>query len=380
MKYVAKTLYGLEGVLTKELESLGAQNIRSANRAVTFTGNKALLYKVNYCSRAALSYLKIISEFKISSKEDLYKNVYDIDWSEIMDQYSTFSVVPVVSSRLFTHTGYPGLVVKDAIADYFRNKYGRRPTVDAEDPTIVINLHIANEQVTISADSSVVPLYKRGYRVHQGIAPLNEVLAAGILMLSGWDSSISFLDPMCGSGTILIEAGLIANRIPAGKFRKRFGFTKWRDFDEKLFNKVKDDEDNQVVKSNVVITGSDISEQAVSQSTENIRSAGLSDLISVSQVDFRDVRPVGEEGILVFNPPYGHRLNPDETITLYKMIGTSLKHNFPGHTAWILTSGKENLNSIGLKPVSKYALFNGALECILSGYELYKGTRKQTGD
>jgi putative N6-adenine-specific DNA methylase len=378
MKYVAKTLYGLENVLAKELESLGAEHVKPLNRAVAFSGNKSLLYRANYCSRTALSFLVPVAEFVIRSKEDLYRRVIEIDWLELMDPDSTFAVVPVIKSKLFTHTGYPGLIVKDAIADYFRNKTGSRPSVDTENPSMLINLHISNDHVTVSADSTVVPLYKRGYRIHQGSAPLNEVLAAGILMLSGWDASVPLADPMCGSGTILIEAGLMANRIPPGKFRKSFGFERWKDYDERLFQNIRHEADSQIVNSNASIEGNDISEQAVRQSVTNIREAGLSDLISVRQANFIDIKPAGKGGFLVFNPPYGQRLSVDETGNLYRMIGTVLKHNFAGYNAWILTSGKDNLHSIGLKPVSRYSLYNGALECILAGYTLYEGTRKIT--
>jgi putative N6-adenine-specific DNA methylase len=377
MKLVAKTLYGLEDVLAKELESIGGTNVKPANRAVSFTGSKALLYRSNYCLRSALSVLSPVAEFFIRSRDDLYRRSAATDWSEIMDPDSTFSVAPVVNSKLFTHTGYPGLIVKDAIADHFRKKSGRRPSVNTDDPDLLINLHISNDRVTLSLDSSVIPLYKRGYRIHQGPAPLNEVLAAGILMLSGWDTPASLTDPMCGSGTILIEAGLMANRIPPGKFRKSFGFMRWKDFEEDLFQKVRNEADSQIIKSNTGITGSDISEQAVAQADANIKEAGLADLITVKQADFNDIRPAGKDGFIIFNPPYGQRLNPDETDSLYGMIGTALKHNFAGNKAWVLTAGKENLNGIGLKPARKYTVYNGALQCIFAGYDLYEGSRRQ---
>ena len=249
------------------------------------------MYKVNYCSRTALSVLRQIADFRISSVEDLYRNASKVGWSEFMDADSTFSVVPVVSSRIFGHTGYPGLVVKDAIADYFRKLTGRRPSVDAGDPMVVINLHISNDQVNISLDSSVIPLFKRGYRTEQGIAPLNEVLAAGILMLSGWDLTASLLDPMCGSGTIPIEAGLMANRIPPGKFRSFFGFTRWKDFDEDFLNKVKIESDNQIMKSTVKISCSTFRKRLPDRPVINIEKAGLSELISVEVSDFKDIKP-----------------------------------------------------------------------------------------
>ena len=376
MKYVAKTLYGLENVLAVELEGMGATQVKKLNRAVSFSGSKELLYRTNYCLRTALSILVPVADFMIRSKEDLYKKVCEIDWSVIMNPGSTFSVVPVVNSGLFEHSGYPGLILKDAVADYFRNKTGKRPSVDTSDPDILINLHISNESVTVSIDSSVIPLYKRGYRAEQGIAPLNEVLAAGILMLSGWDASTALTDPMCGSGTLLIEAGLIASRIPPGKFRSVFGFTKWKDFDESLFLKVKQECENQIIASPVRIFGSDISEQAFRQSAANISKAGLTDRINLKVSDFKDLRSIDNKGFVVMNPPYGQRMKPDEIDKLYSMIGTTLKHNFAGDKVWIITSGKEYLKNIGLKIKSKYTLFNGALECILAGYEMYEGTKK----
>jgi putative N6-adenine-specific DNA methylase len=378
MKLVAKTLYGLENVLAEELKSFGALNVQPANRAVLFNGNKELLYRVNYNSRCALSMLVSVADFMIRSKDDLYKGASKTEWSSIMDSDSTFSVVPVVNSKLFNHTGYPALVVKDAIADYFRKKTGRRPSVDATNSSIVINLHISNEKVNISLDSSGVPLFKRGYRTEQGIAPLNEVLAAGILMLSGWDASVSLTDPMCGSGTIPIEAGLIACRIPPGKFRNFFGFRKWKDYDEILFDKVKQESDDRIIEMPVRIAASDISEQAVRQTAQNIKNAGLSDKIILEVSDFKDVKSIDNYGFLVFNPPYGERLKPGEIDELYKMIGTILKHNFAGYKAWIITSGKEFLKNIGLRPKAKFLLYNGAIECILAGYELYEGTKRRT--
>lgn len=380
MKFTAKTLYGLEAILAQELKELGASEIVPVNRAVMFAGSKELLYRVNYCSRIALSVLVQLSGFRIRSKEDLYKKASEIIWSEVMDQDSTFSVAPVVRSELFDHSGYPALVVKDAIADYFRNKTGKRPSVNTTDPDVVINLHISNDHVDISLDSSVIPLYKRGYRAEQGLAPLNEVLAAGMLRLSGWDGTRSFQDPMCGSGTLLVEARMYADKIPPGKFRQFFGFTRWKDFDEELFNKVKMECDALIINSGTLVTGSDISETAVRQAEANIRKAGLDGEISVAIADFKDVNRVSDSGYLVINPPYGQRLKPDEIEKLYSMIGTTLKHHFAGNKAWIITAGKDYLRNVGLKPIKKFVLFNGALECIFAGYELYEGSKKQTSE
>ena len=376
MKFVAKTLYGLEKVLSEELISLGAGNVQTANRAILFEGDKSLLYRVNYSVRTALSVLMPIADFRIRSKEDLYKGGSKIEWDRFMDIDDTFSIVPVINSPHFGHTGYAGLIIKDAIADYFRNKTGRRPSVDTTNPRVLINLHISNDNVTISLDSSVVPLYKRGYRQEQTVAPLNEVLAAGILLLSGWNVSSTLTDPMCGSGTIPIEAGLIASKIPPGKFRQFFGFQKWKDFDEDLFEKIKIECNSQIGLSPVKIFGSDISEETLKFAKANVARAGLSDVITLEKSDFKDLKSIDEHGYLFLNPPYGQRIKPEEIDMLYGMIGTTLKHNFPGTTAWLITSNKESLKHIGLKPKEKYTLFNGALECVLLKYEMYTGTKK----
>jgi len=377
MRLVAKTLYGLEKVLSEELINLGATDVQTANRAVLFKGDMSFLYKVNYCVRTALAILMPVAEFRIRSKDDLYKAGSKIEWEKFLNPDDTFSIVPVINSPHFGHSGYAGLLLKDAIADTFRNRTGRRPSVDTSDPGLLINLHISNDLVTISIDSSVVPLFKRGYRQEQPFAPLNEVLAAGIILLSGWNATTSLTDPMCGSGTIPIEAGLIACKIPPGKFRKFFGFQRWKDFDENLFEKIKLICDSQIRPSPVKIYGSDISEQTLQHARANVSSAGLNDIISLDQGDFKDLKQVDDNGFVFLNPPYGQRLQPVEIDQLYAMIGTTLKHNFTGTTAWLITSNKESLKHVGLKPKEKHILFNGALECLLLKYEMYQGTKKQ---
>jgi putative N6-adenine-specific DNA methylase len=376
MKFVAKTLYGLEKVLSDELISLGAGNVQHANRAVMFEGDKGLLYRVNYCVRTALSVLMPVADFRIRSKDDLYKGGSKIEWDRFMDPDDTFSIVPVINSPHFGHTGYPGLILKDSIADYFRKKTGRRPSVDTSDPSLLINLHISNDLVTVSLDSSVIPLFKRGYRQEQALAPLNEVLAAGIILMSGWNAQTTLTDPMCGSGTIPVEAALIACRIPPGRFRKFFGFQKWKDFDEDLFEKIKLECNSHSLPSTVKIFGSDISEETIRYARVNVERAGLSDAISLETSDFKDLKSVSENGFVFLNPPYGQRIQPEEIDQLYGMIGSTLKHSFPGNTAWLITSNKESLKHVGLKPREKHVLFNGALECILLKYEMYQGTKK----
>ena len=377
MRFVAKTLYGLEKVLAEELINLGATDVHTANRAVMFNGDISLLYCVNYCLRTALSVLMPVAEFRIRSKEDLYNGGSKIEWDKFMDPDDTFSIVPVINSPHFGHTGYAGLILKDSIADSFRKKIGRRPSVDTNDPRILINLHISNDLVTISLDSSVVPLFKRGYRQEHAFAPLNEVLAAGIILLSGWNATATLTDPMCGSGTIPIEAGLIACKIPPGKFRKYFGFQRWKDFDADMFEKIKLECDGKIGPSGVKIIGSDISEQTLQYARTNVEAAGLSDVISLEISDFKNLKSIDNKGYVFLNPPYGERLQPLEIDQLYVMIGTTLKHNFPGTTVWLITSNKESLKHVGLKPKEKHTLFNGALECILLKYEMYQGTKKR---
>lgn len=377
MIFVAKTLYGLENQLAAELKNLGVQDVTVANRAVLFNGDQALMYRVNYMSRVAISVLMQIRDFRIKSAEDLYKNGLQIEWDKFMNVDDTFSIVPIVQSPFFQHTGYAGLKLKDAVADYFRKKTGRRPSVNPSDPEILINLHISNDKVTVSLDSSVLPLFKRGYKKHHGVAPLNEVLAAGMLLISGWDAKSALLNPMCGSGTILIEAGLIACKIPPGKFRQFFGFQKWKDYNEEIYEKIKDECDKKVIRSLVKITGSDISEKAVLQAKTNVEMAGLSDVISIEVSDFKDIKPSCDGGVIFINPPYGERMQTDATDSIYTMIGSTLKHNFPGFTVWIISSNKELLKKIGLKPKEKHILYNGALECLFLKYELYSGSRKR---
>jgi len=376
MKLIAKTLYGLEKVLSEELAELGAENLQPVNRAVVFEGDQYLLYKSNYCLRTAMSVLVPITEFRIRSSDDLYNNSLRVNWKEYLDPEHTFSIVPVISSPIFRHTGYAGLRLKDAVADWFRNKSGKRPSVDTVDPDVVFNLHISNDLVTISLDSSVVPLYKRGYRIEQGPAPINEILAAGIIKLSGWKGDIPFLDPMCGSGTIAIEAGLIASEIPPGRFRQFYGFQRWKDYDEDLLKRVRTDCEMKARGPSVKISASDILDEAVSMTINNSGSAGLSDFISVSKSDFGDLKAADNKGIIIMNPPYGQRIRSSENDVLYGLIGSTLKHNFPGYEAWIITSDKDSLKHIGLKPAKKTTLFNGSLECILVKYELYQGSKK----
>ncbi|MGB8357269.1 MAG: THUMP domain-containing protein [Bacteroidales bacterium] len=376
MKLIVKTLYGLEEVLASELTAMGAEKISILNRAVAVEGPKSLLYKINYNSRVALSVLQPVAEFNIKNQKDLYNGTVSFDWDHYLDIDKTYAVAAVVNSGHFTHSGYAALVVKDAIADFFRHLTRRRPSVDPKSPDLLVNLHISNEKVTISLDSTVIPLYKRGYRREQSEAPLSEVLAAGIIMLSGWKADIPLVDGMCGSGTIPAEAGLIACNIAPGKFRNSFGFMRWKDYDAALFRSVKFDAEKKERKSPVKIYAGDISADAVRMTDINITEARLNDTVEVSVKDFLNTPAPVPEGTLIINPPYGHRIGGEEMGRFYGDIGTVLKHNYNGYTAWILSGDKESLKSVALKPFRKFDLLNGDIECKLQGYELYQGSRK----
>lgn len=378
MELIAKTLYGLENILAGELALLGASKVRIANRAVGFEGGKELLYEVNYMSATALSVLKKIAGFKIKSSDDLYNKAKEIPWDKFMNRKSTFAVVPVVSSSLFRHSGFPALRVKDAIADYFREKYGLRPDVDKNNPQIIINLHISNDDVTLSLDSSGEPLFKRGYRKASVQAPLNEVLAAGMLRLSGWNASEVLIDPMCGSGTIPVEAAMMAAGIPPAFARKSFGFELWPDYDRDLFRKIKEKHNAKTGKPGTVnIFGYDISERAVQIASANAERAGTGKWILFEVKDFMDLKSGVKNGTLILNPPYGERMSAGEPDSLYSAIGTALKHNFEGFTAWIITPSEGPVKHIGLKPSEKHILFNGAIECRFLKFELYGGSKKK---
>lgn len=378
MKYVAKTLYGFEDILASELKALGAESISILNRAVEFHGSGSLLYRVNYNSRLALSVLQPVTEFSIAGQKDLYNAVVSLEWDRYLDPSMTFAVTAVVNSPHFAHSGYAALVVKDAIADFFRRLTMKRPSVDHHSPDLLVNLHISNNNVTISLDSTVVPLYRRGYRRGQTEASLNEVLAAGLITLAGWRAETPLADGMCGSGTIVAEAGLTACNISPGKFRKEFGFMKWKDYDPAAFRSVRFDAEKKERKSPVRIFAGDISPEAVRIACMNIRSAGLGDVVEVSESDFFTNKPPFESGTLIMNPPYGHRLGGGDMNQFYSQIGSALKHKYMGYIAWIFSGNLADLKAVALKPFRKFELLNGDIECCLSGYELYHGSRKGT--
>lgn len=373
---VAKTLYGLEDVLATELIALGANNVEIGRRMVCFEGNKALLYKANFRTRTALRILKPITTFTAKSSDEVYECVKEIDWSKYLNNRRTFAVDAVVHSEIFTHSKFVAYRTKDAIMDFFEEKNEEKPSVRVTNPDVQIHIHISHKDCTISLDSSGESLHKRGYRSEQTEAPLNEVLAAGMLLKAGWDGQCNFVDPMCGSGTLLIEAALIALNIAPGIYRDKFAFEKWDDFDEDLFKAISED-DSYEREFDYKIYGSDISSKAIAIASKNVKNAGLNKYIDLEVKPFQQYTEVPEKGMMVTNPPYGERLNPRDLMNLYTMVGERLKHVFTGYTAWILTSNKEGFDNIGLKPSLKIKLINGSIECEFRKYEIFSGKQKE---
>ena len=375
-KFHAKTLKGLEPLLAEELKSLGASRIEIANRGVTFYGGMALMYRANLASRLALRVLLPILSFDATDSDTLYRKVRRFDWSRYLDNRMTFAIDSVVHSPHFNNSQYVSQKVKDAIVDRFREATNLRPSVNREQPDLLINVHISEKWVTISLDSSGGSLHRRGYRTGHGYfeAPLNEVLAAGMVMISGWEGKTPFMDPMCGSGTLAIEAALIAADIPPGIFRKQYGFENWKDFDRDLMEHVAQ-KLSQEREVGVPIIARDIDPEAVELTRRQVKQMDLQDIITVEQGDLAE--STGMERItMIMNPPYGERMKPDDIETLYSMIGSTLKHKFPGSDAWILSSSKKALGRVGLKPASKRVLYNGSLECSYVNYLTFLGNWK----
>ena len=376
---LAKTFKGLEQVLATELVQLGANNVQVERRAVSFTGDKRMLYTANMCLRTASRVLVPILTFKAQKADDIYEQVKALDWSQYMTVKTTFQIDATVYSDYFRHSQFVTYRVKDAIVDYWMERENQRPSVKLEGADLYLNVHIAGDRVTLSLDSSGESLHKRGYRVANTQAPINEALAAGMLLLAGWNGQSDFYDPMCGSGTLLIEAALIARNIAPGVYRQGFAFEKWADFDANLWDEVYND-DSREREFKHKIYGSDAGFYAVQAATKNIQSASLQRDIEVKQIRVEELRlaDTNTEGALVMiNPPYGERLSQDKNVLrLYQDMGTALKHQFSGATAWVISSNEEALKCIGLRPAKKIHLVNGDLDCLFNKYELFKGDRK----
>ncbi len=375
---IAKTYKGLEDVLAEELTALGANNIQKQRRAVSYEGDLALLYRSNYFLRTALRILVPIAAFEARNADEVYEQAKQIDWGQIMTAETSFSIDSTVYSEEFRHSKYVTYRVKDAIADYWTERKNRRPSVQLTNPDLYINVHIAGRHVTLSLDSSGESLHKRGYRVANTEAPLSEVLAAGMLLTAGWKGESDFYDLMCGSGTLPIEAALIAHNIAPGIFRKEFAFERWADYNEDLFLSISQDDSGEKDFEHQIY-GGDAGYYAIQAAQKNVNSAGLKSTINLKQIRLQEWKDVKADGALVMlNPPYGQRLAQDKDIQkLYGEIGSTLKHQFAGATAWIISSNEDALKNIGLKPLRKLHLMNGDLDCLFNRYDLFEGGRKE---
>jgi putative N6-adenine-specific DNA methylase len=375
-RMVAKTMYGLEDVLVKELETIGAKNIEKLNRAVSFEGDMTMLYKANYLLRTAISILKPIYSFEANNEKELYDNVYKYKWEKLINCDGTLSIEPVVYSSIFTHSLYASQKTKDAICDRIRKMFLQRPTLTKDNPDIILNLHINENQVTISLDSSGESLHRRNYRLATEKAPINEVVAAGLIQLSGWERDTNFFDPMCGSGTIVIEAAMYAYNIPAQYYRHNFAFKKWADFSMPEYRRMRQQADKQIRDFDYEIWGSDISGSAIKTATENITNAKLHKDIELFRSDIQEQDPPEGKTLIITNPPYGQRIETDDLFDLYELIGRVFKNKYSGNTAWIISSDLDAFKYVGLRPSRKITIYNSNLECRFCKYELYEGSKK----
>ncbi|MCW9036397.1 THUMP domain-containing protein [Altibacter sp.] len=377
-KMVAKTLYGLEELLAQELRQLGAGAIETGTRNVSFEGDTGFMYKANLCCRTAIKILKPITAFNVFSEEDLYKRVYDMPWENYMSANGSLAIDATVYSEQFTHSQYVAFKTKDAIVDRFRDREGERPNVDLDHPTLRINIHIDRNICTVSLDSSGHSLHKRGYKTESTLAPINEVLAAGMIMLSGWSGQCDLMDPMCGSGTIVTEAAMIACNIPPNLNRDEFGFETWPDFDVDLYERIEDAALNKVRDFHFKIYGFDKDPVAVKKAKENAKNANLQDFIDFEVKDFfESEKETGRQLYMIFNPPYDERISVADISKFYADIGSTLKHGYAGTQAWMITSNMEALKHVGLRPSTRIKLYNGKLESKFVRYEMYEGSKKE---
>lgn len=374
---LAKCPSGLEQVLASELEALGAEEIEPQLRAVAFRGDRRMLYAANYHCRTALRILLPFSRFTIATESDLYTQVKAIRWEEYFSASDTFAIDSTLLNSVYTHSHYASQRTKDAIADRFRDRTGKRPSVNIEDPDFRINLHMSRNEVTLSFDSSGTSLHRRGYHVANAEAPLSEVLAAGMVLLSGWDGQTNFIDPMCGSGTLLTEAAMIAMNLPAGYFRESFGFMKWKDFSKELWEDILNEALDNQQDIECIIRGSDISAKNLEAAAANLKAARLHKDVELEVMPFQKVVPPPPPGVVITNPPYGEKIRVEDINALYKELGNAFKRNFSGYRAWVISSDQQALKLIGLKPGKKFTLFNGPLECRYAGYDLYEGSRRE---
>ena len=376
MDLTAKTFAGLEEILACELKELGADNVEIIKRGCTFRGDEALLYKVNYLSRLAIRILKPIGVFNVKNEDHLYEKVKKINWMNVFNLNQTFSVEANLFHSEMDHSHYAALRTKDAIVDQFRDSTGKRPWVNVENPNIYVDVHVSHNVCTISLDSSGESLHKRGYKIGSDKAPINEILAAGMIQLAGWKGDRDFYDPMCGSGTIPMEAAMLAMNIPSGYYRKEFAFMNWEGFNEELWEQIKTDADNNLTEHECNIYASDRSEKAIGITKRNLKFAGLHKDIEVKVAYFDSIKPENG-GVLIMNPPYGMRMEErGELRDLYKGIGNVLKNNFAGCEAWVICPNFEQAKFIGLRPSQKITLYNGPVETRFLKFEVYEGTKR----
>lgn len=373
--FVIKTLQELEPVLAAELEVLGATDIRILKRAVSCEGDKRLLYRINYESRTALRVLVPFHTFRASNEQAYYRGIRDVNWGEYLSATDTLAIESTVASEHFRHSQYISQLTKDAIVDQFRDRTGRRPSVNLDSPTLRIHVRIHGAQCDLLLDSSGDSLHKRGYRKDTVEAPLNEVLAAGMILLTGWNGNGSFVDPMCGSGTLPIEAAMIAMQMPPQHKRAGFGFFKWKDFDKNLWAEVKSAADARVQQPDFPILGSDKDPRARNATAINLMSAGLEQVIQVEKMPFEKLVPPEIPGVLIANPPYDERMKVEEVNAFYKSIGDRLKQQWAGWDAWMISSNMEAWKNFGLRPSRKIVLYNGSLECYFQKFEMYAGKK-----
>ncbi len=383
---VAKTFFGLEECLMEELKSLGAGKVQKLNRAVGFSGDNKLMYRLNYCLRTAIRILKQLGTARVSDDRELYRYCRSIPWQQFMDVKDTFAVEAVVASESFTHSHYVEQKIKDAIVDQFRERLGKRPSVNLALPDLRIHAHISGTNLTLSFDSSGDPLYKRGYREKQGPAPLNEVLAAGLIKLSGWDLKTPFVDGMCGSGTLPVEAALMAFHIPPGHLGRSYGFQKWKDYDEDLFRLVVSEsvdsmnrEQAAVNQYTIPILASDVDPSAVRLARLHAARAGVEKKIRFSNCSFDELTPPPGPGTLIINPPYGERVRQEKLNDLYALIGNKLKKDFTGYQGWIFSGNTEAMKHVALHPSRRISLYNGQLQCKFQCFRMYEGSGKKSG-
>ena len=376
-KMIAKTFYGFEEILSEELLKLGAQKIIKGNRNVSFYGDKGFMYKSNISLRTALKIIKPIKEFKFKDIDEYYKKIYEIKWEDYLDFNSSFLINSVVfNSKIFNNSKFTSLKAKDAIVDRFRNKFKNRPSINSFNPELKIEIHVNRNFCTISLDSSGESLHKRGYKKYNSAAPLNEVLAAGIILMSAWDKKSDLLDPMCGTGTFLIEAAMIARNIAPNLNRLAFAFEKWKDWDNELFETIEESVKSKEIEFEHKLYGFDISSAMIKKAEKNIEISGLGVDIEIVKKDFlTSIKTDNEKLHVLINPPYDKRISADVN-QLYKKIGDTLKNNYLYSDVWIITANLEAIKSIGLKFSKKIKLFNANLESRLLNYKIYPGSKK----